>query len=176
MDEAKGLGLTFLSVVVSALLEHGAPREMHRFLLEAARKLDQLATREEVMEVVIQMAERCTANLMRSDTSATGLAIDRSLRLIEREYAKNLSDEQVASTVGLSTSHFRYLFRQITGQPFHKYLLALRLEKARQLLVESDASITEIAVRCGFASPAHFSRAFSARFQATPSDLKRSRV
>ena len=67
--------------------------------------------------------------------------MDRALTLVDRNFAKDLTDAAVAQQLGLSTSHFRFLFKQATGQPFHKYLVSLRLEKARRMLVEQGLPV-----------------------------------
>jgi AraC family transcriptional regulator len=75
----------------------------------------------------------------------------------------------------MSTSHFRYLFKQSVGQPFHKYLVATRLEKARMMLEQGQGSVSEIGIAVGFSSLATFSRAFAQRFGMSPSDFKKVR-
>ena len=103
--------------------------------------------------------------------------MDKALAYVERNYARSLTDAAVARHLGLSTSHFRYLFRQATGQPFHKYVIAARLEKAHQLLMEMEpASVGTIAKAVGFAGLSHFSRAFTQRFNASPANVRRNRV
>lgn len=172
LDEARGLALTFLSVVCAALLEAGAERTMHRFLLEAARKFDQLQSIDQVAVEAVKLAESVTHHLMESEEAPTHTSIRRALSMIDRNFGKDLTDIVVADMVGLSTSHFRYLFRKVTGQPFHKYLMAVRLEKSKKMLVDLEMSISEVAQMAGFASAAHFSRAFAKRFNASPSQVK----
>jgi AraC-like DNA-binding protein len=99
--------------------------------------------------------------------------MDRALAYVDRHYAKELTDAVVADQIGLSTSHFRFLFRQSTGQPFHRYLVNLRLEKAKQLLTDRGTSVGDAAKAVGFSGLAHFSRAFQARFHISPTAAKR---
>ncbi len=175
LDEARSIALTFMAVVAAALLEMGAPREMHRFQLEAARRLDRLRSTGEIAETSRTLVAEIVSPVL-SRPSATGDAlIDRALAIVERNFGKNLQDTQVADQLGLSTSHFRHLFKQATGQPFHRYLISLRLEKARQTLLEQDVPVSEVARLVGFVSAAHFSRAFQKRFSVAPSALRQSR-
>lgn len=96
------------------------------------------------------------------------------MAIVERHYAKDLTDAMVAAQLGLSTSHFRFLFRQATGHPFHKYVVALRLEKAKQMLIEQEIPVSQIATAVGFTGLSHFSRAFTQRFSASPSHIRRA--
>ncbi|MBX3115154.1 MAG: helix-turn-helix transcriptional regulator [Fimbriimonadaceae bacterium] len=172
LDEAKGSVLTFLAVLSAALLDFGVERKLHRFQLDAARKLDQISTREEICEVATSLFEFLTMDVMSSDRSPSQAAIEKALRMIESNFAKSVRDDDIAGRVGMSTSHFRHLFRERTGEPFHKYVLHLRLEKARQQIIASDLPIQEISSGMGFVSSAHFSRAFLQRFGISPSTLR----
>ncbi len=172
LDEAKGSVLTFLAVVSAAILEFGGSRKLHRFQLDSARRLDGLESVEAVGEVAAEHCLNLVGDYLPSGKSESSRAIDQAVRLLERRFAQDVSDEEVASEVGLSTSHFRHLFKERTGSPFHKYVLNLRLEKARQEILATGNSIREIASGAGFVSSAHFSRVFSDRFGLSPKQLR----
>jgi AraC-like DNA-binding protein len=173
LDEARGQGLTFLAVVTAGILEIGGSRELHRVQLEAARALESLSTREEVADYISNRCEEITAALFATPDSPSGHLVSRALSIVDRNYAKNLTDSAVADQLGLSTSHFRFLFKQATGNPFHKYLISVRLEKARQMLVEQGLPVSHVAAAVGFTGLSHFSRAFAQRFKASPTTLRR---
>lgn len=175
IDEARSLGLTFIASICAALLEIGAPKSTHRVILEVARSIDRLESPEAIAEHVEAVAHTLTTNVFPESRTPTEALMDQALSYVEMHFAKDLTDDVVAAHVGLSTSHFRHLFRHATRQPFHKYLLSLRLEKAREMLLRSEISVGEIAELVGFASPAHFSRTFSSRFGAAPSALRSGR-
>jgi len=176
LDEAKGEALTFLAVVTAAMLEMGGPRSMHRIQLESARKLDSLRTIDQVISETRSIVENTVSTLTGMLGSPSAILVDRALSILNRNFAKNLTDGSVAEQLNLSTSHFRYLFKEVTGQPFHKYLIALRLERARKLLLEANMPVSEVAAAVGFNGLAHFSRAFAHRFAVSPTNLRRSGV
>jgi len=172
LDEARGQGLTFLSVVAAALLELGSTQKLHGSPLEAARKLDSLDSVLEIAEYVVTAAEHWTSETFGELGSVHDEALIRACDYLDRNFAENISDTKLAESLGLSTSHFRYLFKQMSGQPFHRYLHALRLEKGRKLVLETSFQIAEISHLTGFISPAHFTRAFQRRFGFSPSALR----
>jgi len=174
LDEARGEALTFLAVVTAATIEVGGTREMHRTLLESAREFDSINSIQQIAEAVKRRATVVSALVFKEIQGPSSYLVDRALAMVERNYAKNLTDASVAATLGLSTSHFRYLFRETTGQPFHKFLVSLRLEKARQMLVEQEIAVSVVAKAVGFAGLSHFSRAFTQRFQVSPTSIRRS--
>jgi len=175
LDEARGLGLTFLAAVVGAMLEMDAPRSAHKAQLEAARRMELLTDADEIAHTTVTMAQDLTAGVVRRGGQTGDVLIDKALQIVARNFARDLDDAQVAHDLSLSTSHFRHLFREATKQPFHKYVVSMRLEKAREMLLQTDTPVSQVASSVGFQSSAHFSRAFSKRFGMAPSALRLAR-
>lgn len=84
-----------------------------------------------------------------------------ALDYIHNHYAEKLYVEQLSKSSNLSLYHFVRLFKKEMGVTPHHYILNLRLKKTKQLLVETNLTVEEISVRCGFNNIAHFIRAFS---------------
>jgi transcriptional regulator GlxA family with amidase domain len=80
---------------------------------------------------------------------------------------------ELARAVNVSPGHFVRAFKQSTGQPPHRWLVEQRIEKARQLLVNTSLSLAEIALACGFSDQSHFARAFSRAMHTSPSAWRR---
>jgi AraC-like DNA-binding protein len=174
LDEARGQALTYLSMVTAATMEMGGSRSMHRVQLDAAREMDRLDDLQEIAQAARRWVEQVASSLLADHAAPSLRLVDRALQIVERNYAKDLSDESVAEQLGLSTSHFRFLFKQVTGQPFHKYLVALRLEKARAMLLEQEVPVSAVAQAVGFAGLSHFSRAFAQRFNVSPTSTRKT--
>lgn len=174
LDEAKGQALLFLGVVCASLMEIGAPRSFHLLQLKAARELESKTDRADVARTALEFAEEALKAVTPAENKPTE-PIELALSFLQGHFADDLEDERVAGIVGLSTSHFRHLFKQRTGQPFQKYLMSLRLEKARERLMTGNESVTAVAKSVGFASLSHFSRRFTERFGVSPADLQRFR-
>lgn len=99
----------------------------------------------------------------------------RTLELIDAKLDSNLSVEFLASEVTLSPAHFARAFRETFGLPPHRYLLHLRLERARRMLDAENAVLADVAQRAGFADQAHFTRFFKREYGVTPGIVLRSR-
>ncbi len=175
LDEAKSLALTFLAVVSAALLESGAPRSLHRLQLRAIRLFDTQRTSDGIAQQAQELVEEITQNILVPTQGQLDPLMERTFALLARNFSKDLTDADVAKQFGLSTSHFRHLFREASGKPFHKYLVAMRLERARTLILQENAAIGEIATGVGFSNAAHFSRIFQKHFGTTPSALRARR-
>jgi AraC-like DNA-binding protein len=86
--------------------------------------------------------------------------IQRAIELMHAHYGEKLSVSQLAKKVNCSESHFSRLFKRETGIAPAEYFIKIRIEKAKKLLTSSAKNATEIALKCGFASTAHFSGTF----------------
>jgi len=99
----------------------------------------------------------------------------RAIELMDAKLDSNLSVEFLAGEVELSPAHFARAFRETFGLPPHKYLLHLRLERARRMLDAENAVLADVAQRAGFADQAHFTRFFKREYGVTPGIVLRSR-
>ncbi|MCX7805372.1 MAG: PocR ligand-binding domain-containing protein [Planctomycetota bacterium] len=80
--------------------------------------------------------------------------------------------EEAAAVAYLSPSRFSHLFSEMMGVSFREYVLRLRIERAKFLLANTPASVGEIAVRCGFQDPNHFSRIFRRAAGVPPTEFR----
>lgn len=94
------------------------------------------------------------------------------VEFIELNLAEPLSLGQLAGTCSLSEYHFARMFRESFGLPPHQYLLARRINRARDLLRSTRMALGEIAVECGFASASHFSNRFKQAMGATAGEYR----
>jgi AraC-like DNA-binding protein len=83
--------------------------------------------------------------------------------------AEDVSIEELAESLGYSYSRFRSVFKAQTGMPPRQYQLEIRINRAKDLLRESDQSMSEIADRLGFCSVYYFSRLFKQKTGVPPS-------
>lgn len=97
----------------------------------------------------------------------------RAKELLSAHLDGEVSIDELARQCGLSRSHFMRAFTRTTGQPPHRWLVARRIERARDLLARSNLSIGDIATRVGFADQSHFTRVFGSVVGFTPSVWRR---
>lgn len=117
---------------------------------------------------------RAHVNLKRSEElelSRVGIVDRRLRRAIEFMHdncGRELTLTEIAASVYVSEFHFARLFKKITGSTPHAYLAAIRIERARKLLTETDLAITEIGARVGYNSQSHFTKIFREATGMTP--------
>ena len=103
-------------------------------------------------------------------------ALAQVLRLIESRLHEPLLVEDLAREACLSPFHFARMFKQSTGRSPHAYLIARRLEIARELLATTDLRIREVGRRAGFSTHAHFCSVFRTQIGTTPAAYRRAAV
>ncbi len=89
-----------------------------------------------------------------------GFVVNQAKEFLLRNFARPLKLGDVAWHVKMSEEHLARIFRKVTGQTIFDYLLTVRLESAKTLLIDSSYTLTEIAQRTGFSSLSLFSRNF----------------
>jgi AraC-like DNA-binding protein len=92
----------------------------------------------------------------------------RARDTMDRDYARLLDVEALASAAFLSRAHFIRRFREAFGETPHRYLQRRRIERAMAMLRNTDKPVTEIAMEVGFASLGTFSRTFRDVLGLTP--------
>jgi AraC family transcriptional regulator len=93
---------------------------------------------------------------------------------IEEHLDAGPSREQMAAVARLSTYHFARQFKAATGLPPHQYVIARRVERAKQLLQGGGFSLAEVAAHAGFANQSQFSQHFKRLVGVTPGQFRMS--
>ncbi len=160
MRLAKSRVISLVTAMVVSILEIGAPPQTEGQIADAAGKV----THAETVEELVALAEFYAGHMNvcarpNSNRYATQI-IERCKAIIASDFSKDISDEYLAEQVNLSRSHFRYLFKAVTGIPFKRYLSGVRLTAARGLVLESSLSIKEICSEVGYADMSSFYRAY----------------
>src|SRR6201993_3741861 len=105
-----------------------------------------------------------------------GLGSARLRRIKELVQAKmddDLSLDDLAQSVGLSTAHFARMFRKSTGETPHQFVLRQRVERAKAMLRTPGGRVLDVAVACGFKTQQHFAQVFSDVSGVSPTRYRR---
>jgi AraC family transcriptional regulator, glycine betaine-responsive activator len=94
--------------------------------------------------------------------------LSRVIQMMESHIEEPISPSVLARDVGMSTRQLERLFRRYLTRSPKRYYMELRLSKARNLLMQTDMSVINVALACGFASPSHFSKCYRAHYDTTP--------
>lgn len=104
----------------------------------------------------------------------SNLIVQKAKEYIDENYAqKGLTIHEVAKKNHVSPNYLSYLFKKNTGHNLWEYVIKLRMEDSRDMILNTDLRRYEIAERVGYESPEHFSKIFKKYFGLSPSELKK---
>lgn len=101
--------------------------------------------------------------------------MENIIKYIEQHYEKDISNTELSEIAGYHPYHLSRLVKNATGLTLHQYILNVRLEKAKDFLLNTELSVYEIADKCGFNSPYHLSNTFKIKNKLTPSEFRNSK-
>ncbi len=94
--------------------------------------------------------------------------LSQVIQMMEANIEEPISPALLAKDVGMSTRQLERLFRRYLNRSPKRYYMELRLQKARNLLMQTDMTVINVALACGFASPSHFSKCYRSHYNTTP--------
>ena len=106
----------------------------------------------------------------------TAALVKRTLAFIHQNYNRPLSRAEIARSIGASQNYLSRVFREDMGLTPWQYLNRYRIKQAKDLLLQSEDSITTIALEVGLEDPAYFSRIFSKEVGISPSAFRKSKA
>lgn len=125
------------------------------------------------------VADQCLHTNIRTDRDSQRLSIPTRIgvrhpklstviQMMQNNIEEPVSPSILAQDVGMSTRQLERLFSRYLDRSPKRYYMELRLQKARNLLMQTEMSVINVALACGFASPSHFSKCYRAQYDTTP--------
>jgi AraC-like DNA-binding protein len=98
--------------------------------------------------------------------------LQEARQYIEDNYRKEIRVDSLCRTFGINRTKLQEGFGQLFGVSVHSHLLQLRMQKARELLLETDDSVKSIAIEVGYRSISSFTRLFTRMHGAPPTQFR----
>ena len=111
-----------------------------------------------------------------SETKVEPSTVSNARRFIEANYDRPISLDEAAKVVNTSVRYFCKVFKNYTGITFVDYLTRLRIEKSKNLLLNPNRRVSEVAFEVGFESLAQFNRSFKKHTGMTPTKYRKQTV
>jgi AraC family transcriptional regulator len=116
---------------------------------------------EQAMAVALVNGHRVKNRPLQTYRGGLGSARLRRIKeLVHAKMGDDLSLDEMAQSIGLSTAHFARMFRTSTGQTPYQFVLRQRVERATAMLRAQDARVLDVALACGFKTQQHFAQVF----------------
>jgi len=122
-----------------------------------------------VQEIVYRVLQReqFARMLYIAAKQAGGNPVSAALTYVQEHFSEPITVNDMAEQVNLSPSSFSHLFREVTGRSPYQFLKELRLDRARELLLDGRLSVTDVSRAVGYSSASHFIKEFRSRFGTT---------
>ncbi|MZR13116.1 helix-turn-helix domain-containing protein [Maritimibacter sp. DP07] len=138
-----------------------------------------LLARDHGSEVANAVADQQIYTSIRTDRDTQRLSVPTRIGVrhpklaaviqkMESHIEDPISPATLAQEVGLSTRQLERLFRRYLNRSPKRYYMELRLSRARNLLMQTDMNVINVALACGFTSPSHFSKCYRTQYGTTP--------
>lgn len=99
---------------------------------------------------------------------------ERAKQMLLEKVNGNVSIAEIARDCNMSASYFLRAFKKTTGQTPHQWLMAQRVQRAREFLRDTELPLAEVAVACDFYDQSHFNRVFSQAVGVSPGNWRRT--
>ncbi|KIC46033.1 MAG: GlxA family transcriptional regulator [Ruegeria sp.] len=137
-------------------------------------------------DLSVSVSDQMVYNAVRNSTAEQRVSIQsrsgmrnahlaNAIQIMEKSIESPVSPSEIAEEIGISTRQLERLFGKYLNASPKKYYMEMRLDRARKLLLQTEASVTEVALACGFKNPGHFSRVYRTNFGVTP-HLQRNKI
>jgi len=149
----------------------GAQRPLFEALLTAYRS-EQITAKLRQNQLLLDLLATLFEETRSQDTYCD--TVHQCIRYLRSHFSENVTLETLGALTGYSGLHLMRLFVRDTGRTPHKWLTAIRLLHARQLLTETEKNLDQIAAECGFSSVSHFKTLFKESNACSPGTYRKN--
>ena len=134
-------------------------------------EVNQASSVAELEQCLYSLIDSLESKLGSAEQNSAGQAVKWAVEYINNNYHKDLTLEQFAEKLFMSTGYFCRIFKKHAGEGYAAYLTSVRLEKAREILLSGKYTVAEVAHMVGFRDASYFSSVFKKHYRQSPSTL-----
>ncbi len=163
-----------LVVIISrAAIEAGVEaKELLGLNYSYLTELNRVTDTEELLYKLNEVLENFIHKVSTIREKKKKMKIERMMKYINQNFTAKLSAGKVARVAGLSPSRALHLFKQETGMTFSNYILKLRVDYGKYLLLNTDLNLADLASTTGFYDQSHFNKNFKKFEKMTPTQFR----
>jgi len=157
----------FICTNVLKLLLDGFPQDTRQKFDEYAKTISISVHMAPIESLLLHLTDELTA-IFEVEQDSPKHALQQVKQYIHNHYPDDLSLDILAKKVYLSPQYLSALFIEQNGYGLNKYIKSVRMEKARDLLLNTDLSVKDISQRVGYSNLSYFCKSFATDFGMTP--------
>ncbi len=132
--------------------------------------------RDDIEHFILDRCMECAGAIAAIQEDTMNPIIQKACDYIEKNISQDINLEQLSASLNVSPFYLSKLFKEEKGANFISYVTALRMEKAKQLLLDYRLIIKEIASKVGYNDQNYFSKLFKQEFGLTPTEYRESKL
>lgn len=136
------------------------------------QKISSLDILEDMKEAVYSYLSQLYTAILSGPSNRHYKTVSQLKQIIQHKYDKKLTIEDLAKETYLAPNYLSTLFKQETGVTINEYLMRVRVEKAKEIILDTNKRIVDISLAVGYADPAYFTKVFKRYTGMSPSDFK----
>lgn len=168
------LGSELWGIITYSLYESGFVLDDLFTNDQIAKEISSLIVPDQLASWLMDKITRICSNRQWKGSSKHRQVVDFMTSYIHEHYAEELTLAELSDKVFISRNHLSIIFKNITGETFNNYLTRVRIEKARELLMERNMLVYEVAERVGYKNIPYFSTLFKKIIGMNPTELIKS--
>ena len=170
LDEIKTMTLWITATIIKnfASEERFSFGEFGEMDMDIINRINEASSTDELSETFRSLIKRISVDLVSSVYPGASPLVARSLRYIKSNYTHKIKLSDIASELHVNPSYFSALFSQEMGRSFTDYILELRVNRARDLLKNTNMDIVDVAASSGFENQSYFTKIFRKITGLTP--------
>ncbi len=174
LDVVKSRAMELCSLLSRAAIEGGAATDnILKINNQFLKSMQQINSLDDLCFKLQETVEVFTDSMFNNIPVKNQEVVRRAIGYISKNYAANMTLEDVANHVHLNPAYFSTVFKQSCGSSFKEYLNMVRIEESKRLLANTDYSVIDIAIASGFEDQSYFSKVFKKYTGLTPKQYQR---
>lgn len=130
------------------------------------------STLEEMLSFVLRLYLKASETIQEITRNRNKLDLEKIKKYIQETYTEGITLEQTAQFFYVSKEYLSKSFKAAVGRGFSEYVTALRMEKAKELILEYKIPIKEVGSLVGYVDQAHFYKTFKKYYNQTPGEIR----
>jgi two-component system response regulator YesN len=169
--EMQSMAREIRAIVSFTLYESGIVLEEACPQANAEREISEIVSPDQLKEFTMRMIRNIQAKFGRNENLRHKQAVDFMIRYIHENYAQDIRLAELAEKVYISRNYLSTIFRNATGETFNDYVTRVRMEKAKNLLLEGKLMVYEVADQVGYKNVPYFTTLFKKYTGRNPTEF-----
>ncbi len=144
------------------------------FTIPLPDQLGQHIYLNEMFQTLENETKTILQHIQKDSVTASAQYAERAIDFIAEHYQHDISIQDIADELGISRYHLCRVFKESQGMTLLEYIAEIRMRHAKQLLEETDLSVSEVARQVGFNNVTYFHKRFKQSFGITPNQIRKN--